>query len=180
MRNRQSRSEFPNVPRTVLGGAAIFSWTVQENRFCGDETFAAIFGMDKVEVAAGLPIEQYLHYVNPDERARVSRSIHHSLVTSDPCAQDYEIWRKNGSRLWVTAVARCFRDEAGEPSEYIGYMYPHRHGAEDCEFLKRHYLDLIDLAQIFSDSLPRADVLRLVLAAVDEISPERPDRIIRH
>ena len=73
MRNRQFRSEFPNVPRTVLGGAAIFSWAVQENRFCGDETFAAIFGMDKVEVAAGLPIEQYLHYVNPDERARVSR-----------------------------------------------------------------------------------------------------------
>ncbi|TMV21861.1 PAS domain-containing protein [Rhizobium sp. Td3] len=180
MRNHLVRAELLRVPRTVLEEAAVFSWIVQENRFCGDENFAKIFGMDKAKVAAGLPIEEFLDRVNPAERPRVAKSVHHSLVTSEPCAQDYEIWRKDGSRVEVSAVARCFRDETGEPVEYIGCMYPHRDSFSDYETLKLQCLDLIDLSQSLGDHLLKKDALRLTLAAVEEVFPEDSDRKILH
>ena len=103
--------------------AGIFSWDIEANRCYGDNVVAMYFGLDAAEAQFGLPLQAYLAAMYSEDRARVAKALHHTILSGDPYHEEYRLVRKDGSFIWVLAIGQCFRSEDGSPSSYAGVIY---------------------------------------------------------
>ena len=100
-----------------------WDWNVQEDTHTVDPVFAATFGIDPAEAEAGLPSERFVNNIHEEDRERVRLAIEEAVRTGEVYEQDYRVHTIEGDTVWVLARGRCFRDEAGRPSNFPGLAF---------------------------------------------------------
>lgn len=146
--------------------SGVFSWDISSDRFFADSAFAFLFGLKAEETLLGLPISTYIDRVHPDDRARVARSIHHAIITGDPCRQVYRVQALSGQYIEISARGRCFRNPNGEPAQYAGIAVPLSHAMEDSDSL----VDLCAEAHRVAIQLGRLEAASLLRDAVYQLN----------
>jgi PAS domain-containing protein len=104
--------------------AGIYTWDIQRNLVFADAALADLFGLDPEETKRGLPLEDYLARVHPDDRPMLAKSISQTIVAEQPQQDPYRVRGRNGAYTLVTAFGRAFRDREDTPILYSGIVIP--------------------------------------------------------
>ena len=101
-----------------------FEWEVAEDLMRSDSAVAKLFGLSVSEAEKGLPVLAYVNRIHPNDRKRVARAIHDSLVTCGAFREAYSILHADGSLVDVLVSGRCFRNRDGDPAHFSGVIQP--------------------------------------------------------
>lgn len=104
--------------------AGLFSWDLQTNTLYADAALATAFGMNPTEAERGLPVEAYLQHVYLDDRPVLAKAIADAIQSGKPVQISYRAVGADGQLTPVTAFAKCFHDDMGEPKAYAGIVFP--------------------------------------------------------
>ncbi|PDS77161.1 PAS domain-containing protein [Rhizobium sp. L43] len=156
--------------------AGIFTWVLATDTVYADSALANLFGLDPEETIAGLPVIRYLHRIHPDDKPSVAKAISESVITGNPYRHDYRVFDRSGQMITVAAFGRCFRDEAGNPSQYAGIVFPTNdhvrqdHQQDHQDQLSAHCREALKIAQS-SGLQATADALEAILKELPKPMP---------
>lgn len=114
-------AQVEDVPPPEIG---FFAWDISDNRLHADGALAALFGLDAVDAADGLPIEVYLKRVHTEDRPRLAKTIRDSIVADRPQQETYRVCNALGEYTLVTGYGRGFRSRNGDTVRYVGVVIP--------------------------------------------------------
>ena len=114
--------------------AGFFTWDLPENVLYADAALAALFGIDAEKAEHGLPIEDYLQSVHPDDRPRLAKAISDSILAHRPQQETYRVCNASGAYVWVASFGRGFRNTKGDPVRYVGIVIPSDHVGHETDF----------------------------------------------
>ncbi len=102
-----------------LGAGAVGFFDVDATtlRLRGDDTFAALHGLDAPAATAGLPAPEAFRHVHPADRAAVVASVP-AVMASRGYTKEYRVEGLGGTR-WVMA---CGRRQPGPPVRFTGVV----------------------------------------------------------
>jgi signal transduction histidine kinase len=104
----------------IAGEVGTFEWDVTADRLHGDPNFARIFAI-QLDATGGAPLGDYLAALHPDDRARVSEKVQHTIDTGEVYEAEYRIVSQ-GEVRWVIARGKVERDEAGRVVRFPGVV----------------------------------------------------------
>nr|WP_280178528.1 PAS domain S-box protein [Methylobacterium gnaphalii] len=96
-----------------------FDWNVERGVIEGDRRFAAFFGLDSSLVTTGLPLENFLDRIHPEDRASVTQDIDAAFSTLRDYAKEYRVGG-DGNYRWLMERGRCYASAHGRPLRYAG------------------------------------------------------------
>ncbi|MGF9567762.1 PAS domain-containing protein [Neorhizobium sp. BT27B] len=116
----------------VHGGpdACFFTWDVPDNLLYADGALARLFGMAEASAEQGLPIEDYLARVHPEDLPRLAKAIRDSIVEHTAQQENYRVLNSDGRYVSVSSFGKGFRDKTGAPVRYVGIVVPVEQPAE--------------------------------------------------
>lgn len=85
-----------------------------------DGNLAALFGLTREQIAAGMPVDLYYSRIHPDDLARVQSARRRALVTGGPYTPEYRVLGLDGDVRWVAARGRAKLDAQGNPQSLNG------------------------------------------------------------
>ncbi len=114
----QTGARFQRIFEGSVDG--LFQTSLDGRYLAANAALARIYGYDSAEelVAACSRIDQQI-YVDPARRGQFVAALENDGTVTD---FESEIWRKDGSVIWITENARLIRDEAGAPLQYEGVV----------------------------------------------------------
>ncbi|WP_225890091.1 PAS domain S-box protein [Indioceanicola profundi] len=104
----------------AAGGVGTWNWDIQGDRLVADAAFAALYCVDPVKAAKGLPIASYVTGIHPEDRYRVRAQIQRALACGGDFTAEYRVVALNGTERWVLARGQCFMDGEGRPVRFPG------------------------------------------------------------
>ena len=125
-------------------------WDVPANRFIADERFAQSFGLSTDLCRTGLPLEQVIASVHPDDRARVGDAIAAALSRGGPYRCEYRVLQHDGVHRWIEASGRVELDDAGKASRFPGVLL--EVGARHAALAERDRV--VELLRLFASAVP--------------------------
>jgi len=130
----KARAQAERVQLALDAGAIIgtWVWTVETDHFAGDERFARSFGLDPARCGAGIPLDEVLASVHPQDRARVEQDIGQALRRGGPYRSEYRVRQHDGVFRWIEANGRVDQNADGVPVRFPGVLIDieHRHAIE--------------------------------------------------
>lgn len=109
----------------ALGAGAIIGtwfWDLPTDRFTIDAAFADSFGLDPALGRTGLPLEQIISTVHPDDRDGLIAAINEVISRGGAYAHQYRVLRRDGKYYWIEANGRVDLAEDGSPSSFPGVL----------------------------------------------------------
>ncbi|RYY24601.1 MAG: response regulator [Sphingomonadales bacterium] len=109
----------------ALGAGAIIGtwfWDLPTDRFTIDEAFARSFGLDPALGHEGIPLEQIIATVHPDDRNGLIAAIDEVIARGGNYAHQYRVRRLDGKYYWIEANGRVDWAEDGTPSLFPGVL----------------------------------------------------------
>ena len=103
---------------TTLVGT--WDWDVPVNRVTADDQFAALFNLDPLTAGLGVPIEEFLRAIHPDDAERVADGIAAVLRDGAPYKAEYRLVGADGKVTWVVASGRPRVDANGQIYRFPG------------------------------------------------------------
>ncbi|MFP2900125.1 PAS domain-containing protein [Corallococcus sp. 4LFB] len=97
-------------------------WDVPDNRVVTDERFAHSFSLDPRQAREGLPIEQFMASMHPEDRPRVQAAIARTLQAGGSYRAEYRVRRADGVYSWVEASGHCVLSPDGTPLRFPGVL----------------------------------------------------------
>ncbi|TNC05412.1 PAS domain-containing protein [Methylobacterium terricola] len=112
MPNQVTRSVLAFVP-DALTASQVGTWETDAStdRTFGDATTAALFGVDPVQAAGGLPLAAYARVIHPDDRTAFSSKLERVRDHGGLFVIEYRTLPAPGDLRWVLARGRYERDE---------------------------------------------------------------------
>lgn len=104
------------------GMVGTWDWDIAQNIVTADDRFAALYEVSPSKAAVGLPIEEFLQAIHPDDRQRVMSEIGDSLKDAGPVRFEYRILGKTGAMRWVVASGRVITDVDGRAVRLPGVV----------------------------------------------------------
>jgi PAS domain S-box-containing protein len=98
-----------------------WDWDVANNSVTSDSRFAELYGVDPLRAGLGLPIEEFLGSIHPDDAARVGEEITEALSTGAEYKSEYRLVTERGV-VWVLASGRPRLDAAGKAVRFPGIV----------------------------------------------------------
>jgi signal transduction histidine kinase len=109
----------------ALGAGAIIGtwfWDLPSDSFTVDAAFAQSFGLDPALGRTGIPLEQIIATVHPDDREGLIVAIEGVIARGGPYAHPYRVRRSDGHYYWIEANGRVDQDEDGTPRSFPGVL----------------------------------------------------------
>ncbi len=103
-----------NLALNASGMVGTWDWDIETNLVTADERFAALYAVSAGTAAVGLPIEQFLDTIHPEDRQRVMSEIEAALKQAGAVRFEYRLQYADGSVRWVVASGRVITDDAGK------------------------------------------------------------------
>ncbi len=97
-----------------------WDWDVIENRVTADDQFAALYNLDSLRAGLGVPIEDFVGAIHPDDRQRVSAEIQTALEQGSAFKSEYRLVAGDGRVTWVVASGRPRLDAKGRVYRFPG------------------------------------------------------------
>ncbi len=101
--------------------AGIWDWDISNDRGHLDAGAANFFSVDPERAARGLPYENYLNAVHPDDIARLRAAVASSMRLGGIFEGEYRLIR-NDRIHWVLARGSCTLDRHGRPVRLPGAL----------------------------------------------------------
>jgi len=99
-------------------GSGTWRWDVTEDRVEWDEALAAIYGVELEQ--APKRASEFLNFVHPDDRKKVSDVIRRSLDEDVDPDYEFRTILPNGSERWIYDRSKLVRSPTGQPLYMIG------------------------------------------------------------
>ena len=117
-RLQQTGARFQRIFEGSLDG--IFQTSMDGTYLAANPALAHIYGYESPQelIASCSEIGKQI-YVDPDRRRQFQEAIAVNGTVTD---FESQIWRKDGSVIWITENARLIRDENGQPLHYEGII----------------------------------------------------------
>ena len=135
-----------------------WDWDIASNLVTADERFAALYGVSAGRAAVGLPIEDFLAAIHPDDRQRVIGEIEQALRTVGPVRFEYRIANRDGTVSWIVASGRVIADDTGRAIRLPGVLVDitrERRIAEELNESEQRFRTLADtMPQMVWSTLP--------------------------
>ncbi len=109
----------------ALSGSSLvgtWDWSIPDNIVTSDDKFAAMYNVDPLRAGLGLPIEDFLEAIHPDDRERVGKEIAKSLDDGSSLHTEYRLLSPEGDTRWVVASGRPRLDAEGRASRLPGVV----------------------------------------------------------
>ncbi len=97
-------------------------WDIPDNCVKADERFSRTFGLPVRQCLSGMPIEHAFVSIHPDDRERVSDSIHQAVQRGGAYRCEYRVRHADGSFRWVEANGRVELDASGVAIRFPGIL----------------------------------------------------------
>jgi PAS domain S-box-containing protein len=112
------------VQLALSAGAIIgtWFWDLPTDRFTIDAAFARSFGLDPSLGHSGIPLEQIISTVHPDDRDGLSVAINEAIAKGGAYAHQYRVKRDDGRYYWIEANGRVDHAEDGTPLSFPGVL----------------------------------------------------------
>ncbi|MEG3175084.1 response regulator [Sphingomonas sp. RB3P16] len=109
----------------ALGAGAIIGtwfWDLPNDAFAVDAAFAQSFGLDPALGRTGIPLEQIIRTVHPDDSAGLVAAIDQAIARGGAYAHQYRVQRGDGRYYWIEANGRVDHGADGTPLRFPGVL----------------------------------------------------------
>ncbi|WEK02719.1 MAG: PAS domain-containing protein [Candidatus Devosia phytovorans] len=109
----------------ALNGSSLvgtWDWDVAANIVTSDDKFAAMFNLDSLKAGLGVPIEEFLAAIHPDDVTRVGNEIAAVLKDGSPYRSEYRLVDQQGATHYVSASGRPRLDSNGVATRFPGVI----------------------------------------------------------
>ncbi|WP_115559405.1 ATP-binding protein [Xanthomonas dyei] len=119
-----ARRNAERVQLALAAGAIIgtWIWDLPTDAFSVDEAFADTFGFDPSISRTGLPLEQVIATVHPDDRDGLRAAISEATARGGAYAHQYRVKRRDGNYYWLEANGRVEHAPDGTPLRFPGVL----------------------------------------------------------
>ncbi|WP_243369619.1 PAS domain S-box protein [Microvirga solisilvae] len=107
---------------TVAGTGGAWDWDIPLQRFTADARFAALHGLNSMEVAKGLPAEAFFKAIHPEDRAKVRLAVAGILNGAEIFSKEYRLLSSDGTVRWVHARGRGHFAVDDKPIRFTGVV----------------------------------------------------------
>lgn len=118
------RANAERVRLALSAGAIIGTWVwdIPNDSFAVDPAFAQSFGLDPALGRTGIPLEQVIATVHPDDRDGLVAAIEDVIERGGAYAHQYRVRRADGCYYWIEANGRVDHDPDGTPRSFPGVL----------------------------------------------------------
>ena len=109
----------------ALSGSSLvgtWDWNVTENIVTSDDKFATMFNLDPLRAGLGVPIEDFLSSIHPEDVTRVREEIDVVLKHGSSYRSEYRLIAADGSVHWVIASGRPRLGADGVATRFPGVI----------------------------------------------------------
>ncbi|WP_246102429.1 GAF domain-containing protein [Methylobacterium terricola] len=119
-----ARENIQRVQLALAAGAIIgtWHWDLPTDRFTVDDAFAHSFGLDPALGRDGIPLEQIVATVHPDDQAGLAAAINEAIARGGAYAHQYRVRRADGHYYWIEANGRVDHGSDGTPLSFPGVL----------------------------------------------------------
>ncbi|WP_177202263.1 PAS domain-containing protein [Methylobacterium sp. ap11] len=119
-----ARESVQRVQLALAAGAIIgtWNWDLPSDRFTVYEGFARAFGLDPGLGREGIPLEQIVATVHPDDQAGLAAAIEEVVARGGAYAHQYRVRRADGRFYWIEANGHVDRGPDGTPLSFPGVI----------------------------------------------------------
>ncbi len=119
-----ARRNAERLQLALAAGAIIgtWIWDLPNDAFSVDEAFAETFGFDPSISRTGLPLEQVIATVHPDDRDGLRAAISTAIARGGAYAHQYRVRRRDGNYYWLEANGRVEHAPDGTPLRFPGVL----------------------------------------------------------
>lgn len=121
-RDLRSGRERVRVTRSVGAAAGAWEWDLTAGVLIADARFAALYGLDPVAAASGLPTKAFYDPIHPDDLLRMKIALAGVRNGAEVFARDFRIISEDGAIRWVSARGRTWLDENDRPVRLSGVL----------------------------------------------------------
>ncbi len=97
-----------------------WDWDIGQGLVVGNEVMADAFGLDRLDVIGGAPLNSFFSNVHPGDLPWLKDAIETAVETGEPFREEYRLVHPQGQIRWTSARGRCLRDEHGKPWRFPG------------------------------------------------------------
>ncbi|SEQ75516.1 PAS domain S-box-containing protein [Faunimonas pinastri] len=98
----------------------LWNWDIRANRVITDERFALSFSVDPRQAKEGVPIDDFMASIHPEDRPGVSEAIRRAIEDRTELSAEYRLCAPGRAERWLLARGRCQYDPAGNPVQFPG------------------------------------------------------------
>jgi PAS domain S-box-containing protein len=119
-----ARENVERVQLALTAGAIIgtWSWDLPTDQFRVDDAFARAFGLDPLLGRTGIPLEQIVATVHPDDQEGLATAINEAIQRGGAYAHQYRVRRADGRYYWIEANGRVEHSADGVPINFPGVI----------------------------------------------------------
>lgn len=119
-----ARANVERVQLALEAGAIIgtWHWDIPTDRFTIDDAFARAFGLDPTLGRDGIPLDQIVATVHPDDQAGLAAAIDAAVAKGGRYAHQYRVRRADGHYYWIEANGRVDHDPDGTSRSFPGVL----------------------------------------------------------
>ncbi|GAA4419629.1 PAS domain-containing sensor histidine kinase [Nibrella viscosa] len=93
------------------GLVSTWFWDINQDKVYGDQNLARLFGVEVEQAAHGLPLDNFVNAIHPDDRARVMQLIEQAVANQAEYEAEYRVINAAGKMQWVIARGRVDYEE---------------------------------------------------------------------
>jgi PAS domain S-box-containing protein len=117
LRERDERLRMALMAAKTVG---TWDWDVATDRVYVNEEFVQFYKVDPEQAEKGLPSEQFVKDVHPDDAQRLGDEITAAMRTGDEYRCEYRLIGADGAVRWVSSAGRCKQSADGTPLRFLG------------------------------------------------------------
>lgn len=102
------------------GMIGTFDWHIASDLFFPDARLAQLLGSRARGVDQGMPVEDFLGAVHPDDVQQVRDSLARAIADKAKYSEEYRLLGHDGAWHWVIARGECLYDHEGRPARFPG------------------------------------------------------------
>jgi PAS domain S-box-containing protein len=112
--------DFARLALSAVGGVGVWTYEVASDCFFCDAAISALYALDPERGAAGLPREEFLANVHPQDRSSLQKTMSGGLHRPGDLELEYRLVHPDGSIHWVLSRGHTYFDESGKPVRRTG------------------------------------------------------------
>lgn len=159
LEEREKRTQGQLKAALSSGLIGVWSWDILGDVVTTDDNMADMFGVNHSRAKAGLPIEEFISIIHPEDQKRVRKKIEKTLSGLSWFEDEYRVMHEDGSIGWVLVRGNIEVNKLGKPIRFPGVVV-------DITERKKIEEDLANSQQIFK-ALFNSSILGMAVASLD-------------
>lgn len=104
-----------------ISATGFYTWDIANNCLWGDAVIAMMFGFAQEHIDQGVPLEDYINRLHPDDRSFFVQNVKEAVITGSLFQMSYRLLHRE-TEFTVVDIGRCFRYSDGLPLLFTGMV----------------------------------------------------------